>query len=326
MEKKHSNKLCYGTIITLFVATAIVDFGDYAWKLSVKIGCDILTANVEGARSFWYLAMPSIIAVLIFYSQTVSSKTNAENLGKAIDSLKGFSIEDMKVKLLEWINTGSSKRVIILYFPYSIIPGFWIDINIYLDYLRKILDIKNSDKIRIYMLGPACDHELFQFVTNMVSNGYKEGEIGIYSENSLFHEFEKLDGETNREARKSKIEDMYNAFVTCLNRIIEGRENVKLRPFPDNRITSLECKPGFSFIMRITSSSNVDILLSDIGGTAEKIEWKWTHNKIKLENILDPPASYYLSDEKMSRLMCSHILQCISEDEQLINEIEQFVK
>lgn len=111
-----------------------------------------------------------LLSIFIFSKQWLYGEDSQEALSKLVN--KSVFKEDRKAvekKFEEWIKRDESTKFILFYFPYSIIPGFWVDPALF-HKLYKEVDI--NTKVQFLFIGPAVDCPTFSALVKKVAEAH----------------------------------------------------------------------------------------------------------------------------------------------------------
>ena len=114
-----------------------------------------------------------LLSISIFSKQYIYGEDSQKALSKLIN--KSVFKEDRKAvekKFEEWVKHDESTKFIVFYFPYSIIPGFWVDPDLF-HMLKKKVDI--NTKVQFLFIGPAVDCPTFSSLAKKVAEAHFAG-------------------------------------------------------------------------------------------------------------------------------------------------------
>lgn len=109
---------------------------------------------VSKFKPIFYATVSFLFAILIFATQERSAENQAKQLKDAIEKIKPFQVSDINKKTKEWLTIKKEEtKFMLFYFPYSFIPGFWVDCNLFNTSLNEDINkIEESDNLFIFLL------------------------------------------------------------------------------------------------------------------------------------------------------------------------------
>lgn len=273
-------------------------------------------------KSLIYIVVGLYYSAFIYISQTSSANKQCDLIVEHIKQLDGIRPNEIKEECLKWLqNENKDTRFICFYFPYSLVPCFWVDITMN-NSIIKILDaLTVDDNLKLMFIGPSIKTKNFQKFFDKVIREPKDIEKK-FPQNPLWKYCQALKEEKNGAQIGELLTNLYKK---------EKRKLMDKKK--DNLICVCEIKndrfwevaPDFSFVLRLTATNEMDILISDTFNDVNMSSFSLSsHNEISLNAILNFPKTYQITDERWKSIFTYSIfLNAVKKEKTLKNFMER---
>lgn len=302
----------------LFLAiTPLILIALDCYNVPARLGCNLIIKY----KSLIYIAIGLYYSVIIYISQNNSANRQCNLIVEHIKQLDGIKPHEIKKECLKWLqNTEKDTRFICFYFPYSLVPCFWVDIAMNNQIIQKLRTLSCKDNLKLMFIGPSMETKNFKKFFNKVTQDYENAKKQS-SRNPLWAHCQA----------KQEIMDC-NEIEQVLRKLYE-EEKQNLKELERNNLICVceieddnfwNAAPVFSFVLRLTKTNEIDILISDTFNDVNMSSFSLSsHDEISLDAILNFPKTYQITDERWKSIFTYSIfLNAIKKENELKNFID----
>ncbi len=313
--------LSFGCLI--LVILTFLDFFTHSISITKYLGID------EQKKENFYLFLHLFIVIVIFafqeFNQSLQFKKQTEILDKVDANVKSMSplkelSQQIHDEVKNWLSE-DQKNIVIFYFPYSILPGFWLDTGT--TFSKFIGEIETEDarsfKHILYFIGPDTTDSPFNKVMDLLDHAI--GKDNFVSTNIKGKFFGGFDFSSFTIEKKGEfMNKIKNKYIERLQQIeTNSREKktiFKLLKIGTNcQIKNTENLPSFSFILKVSKNKAEEMILIDTFHTLEdsnllkNVIHELGINAITPEILLAPPYARIVNNTHVANLFLNTFLE-----------------
>ena len=299
------------------VITPLILIALDCYDVPARLGCNPIIKY----KSLIYIAIGLYYSVIIYISQNNSANRQCNLIVEHIKQLDGIKPHEIKEECLKWLqNTEKDTHFICFYFPYSLVPCFWVDIAMNNQIIQKLRTLSCKDNLKLMFIGPSMETKNFKKFFNKVTQDYEN------AKKQSFHNPLWALCQTKQEIMEC------NEIEQVLRKLYE-EEKQNLKELERNNLICVceikddsfwDTSPDFSFVLRLTKTHEIDILISDTFNDVNMSSFSLSsHDEISLDAILNFPKTYQITDDRWKSIFTYSIfLNAIKKENELKNFID----
>lgn len=220
------------------VITPLILIALDCYDVPAHLGCNPIIKY----KSLIYIAIGLYYSVIIYISQNNSANRQCNLIVEHIKQLDGIKPHEIKEECLKWLqNTEKDTHFICFYFPYSLVPCFWVDITMNNQIIQKLRTLSCEDNLKLMFIGPSMETKNFKKFFNKVALG-----VGVRFLPVITEEYKRISivNRRNRQIGRSsiltKMDRLLSPFIVSVIRRIDSITLSIVTQQLENRIIQYE--------------------------------------------------------------------------------------
>lgn len=330
-------------IIFLFI---LFDFFNWPTKLG-------FCAEIIQAKSLFYFGVAAFLSLMIYYSQNSNSDSHSIQLQNKINQIFPLTKNDeINDKVRVWMTRDKSNtQGIIFYFPFSLIPGFWVEPRLFEKFIENFDTLNIKNHIKLLFIGPKETDYNFQTIlesitldnkttplpgskTNALNSNFEISKLGDYINITDINKGTFQDDNEKLTYIKSVFTEKYAHLIEILKKEQKSRkENIYVHEIETSDCNYWKTKPPFSIIIRCRKKDkSFDAIITDTFNIVKDFNAGVLYNgsnsqaiyKPEFSKIREDPNNYEFQNQDITNLFVNNLLLTL--ESEIIEKIKKVTK
>jgi hypothetical protein len=334
-KKKHKKRIvlwqiCFWVFLVIFFSAAICDLFNVPTKFNFLI-------SFLPSKEIFYFLMASILSLSIFYTENDNADKHNIQLQNKINQIFPLTMNnEILEKVLYWMTSEKSNtQGIIFYFPYSLIPGFWVEPRLFQRLIEQFDYLNEKTDIKLLFIGPKeTDYNFISIldsmklsrgaitlnkdgVSNFIDSKFKDSPLGRYINISGINKITFVNDKAKLNHIRNVIKTKYVETVNRLKSEQSSRENnIQIYEIVSTDGSFWKCKPPFSIIIRCKKKDGgFDAILTDTFNIVKDFNVRKLSSSITnptfmpdFSKVREDPNNYEFQNQDITNLFVNNLL------------------
>lgn len=339
-------KFLAGTLAVIIFVFILFDFFNWPTKLGIS-------AEIIQAKNLFYFGVAAFLSLMIYYSQNSNSDSHSIQLQNKINQIFPLTKNDeINDKVRVWMTRDKSNtQGIIFYFPFSLIPGFWVEPRLFEKFIENFDTLNVNNHIKLLFIGPKETDYNFKTIlesitlddkttqlpgskTNALNSNFNKSKLGDYINITDINKRTFKDDNEKLTYIKSVFSDKYAHLIGILRKEqISRTENIYLHEIETINCDYWKTKPPFSIIIRCRKKDkSFDAIITDTFNIVKDFNAGVLYNGSNSHAIFKPvfskvredPNNYEFQNQDITNLFVNNLLLTL--ESEVIDKIKIVTK